>query len=195
MTLWRLVILAVWLVVLLASAARSDTLEVSWPPNTTDPDLAGYKVHWGTASRAYTAAVDAGLATSVTLTDVPDGQTIYVALTAYDLVGNESAYSAESFLVTPDHTAPTLAITAPANGQRLSRGRTYTIKASAKDPSGVGEVTFLVNGVILCVVPAEPYACAWSVPKLPNQRYVIRVEAVDTVGNHAAHEITVSTGA
>jgi hypothetical protein len=58
-------------------------------------DLAGYRIYWGSTSRNYTNMVD-----------VPDSQTAshtldlesgdyYVAMTALDLEGNESAYSNE----------------------------------------------------------------------------------------------------
>ena len=63
-------------------------------------DLAGYVVYWGTSSRNYTAAYE------ITLRELNDQErdfasirvapgTYYVAMTAVDAEGNESAYSNE----------------------------------------------------------------------------------------------------
>lgn len=76
---------------------------LSWNPNT-ETDLSGYKVYYGIASGIYTKVVDVGKVTSYVATgNIP--QNSFVALTAYDLSGNESAYSAESFF-DKDTTAP-----------------------------------------------------------------------------------------
>ncbi|MEM8766641.1 MAG: hypothetical protein AAGE43_04305 [Pseudomonadota bacterium] len=58
-------------------------------------DLAGYRVYYGDASRSYTEMTDVANpgATSVNLT-LPSGD-YYVAMTALDAEGNESAYSNE----------------------------------------------------------------------------------------------------
>lgn len=58
-------------------------------------DLAGYRIHYGPASRSYTgdAPVANPSATSTTIS-LPSG-TYYVAMTAFDAQGNESAYSNE----------------------------------------------------------------------------------------------------
>lgn len=64
-----------------------------WDPNS-EPDLAGYKIYWGTATRDYSKNVDVGNVVSYTLKDLPDG-VFYFAATAYDNDGNESDFSDE----------------------------------------------------------------------------------------------------
>ncbi|MBI5967810.1 MAG: fibronectin type III domain-containing protein [Deltaproteobacteria bacterium] len=76
------------------------TINLAWDSNT-EPDLAGYKVHYGTALGVYEKSIDVGMATQsngttyYTLTGLTKGQTYYIAVTAYDTSGNESDYSNE----------------------------------------------------------------------------------------------------
>lgn len=68
---------------------------------TTLTDLAGFRIYYGTASRAYTDMVEvtSPSATSHTL-NLPSGD-YHVAMTAMDAEGNESAYSNEVLKSTP----------------------------------------------------------------------------------------------
>ena len=61
----------------------------TWDTNT-EPDIAGYKVYYGTSSGDYTQSVDVGNTTGYTQTGIQDGVTYYFASTAYDTAGNES---------------------------------------------------------------------------------------------------------
>ena len=71
----------------------------SWLPNH-ETDLAGYKIHYGPASREYTNTVDIGLPDAengrihAKVIDLPDGA-MFFAATAYDSAGRESDYSKE----------------------------------------------------------------------------------------------------
>jgi fibronectin type 3 domain-containing protein len=68
------------------------TLE--WDPNS-ETDLAGYKLYYGQASGSYDTTIDVGNQTTYTLTDLPVGETYYIAATAYNTSGLESGYSNE----------------------------------------------------------------------------------------------------
>jgi hypothetical protein len=90
----------------------SGVVTLAWDANT-EPDLAGYKIYYGTASRDYThtvkvAEVPGGWAPGCTeydpfktecceftITGFTPGETYYFAATAHDVDGNESAYSEE----------------------------------------------------------------------------------------------------
>lgn len=74
------------------AAAGQATL--AWDTNT-EPDLAGYKLHYGTASKTYQTSIDVGNMTSHTVTNLVDGQAYYFAATAYNSAGKESSYSKE----------------------------------------------------------------------------------------------------
>lgn len=72
-------------------------LTVTWTANG-EPDLAGYKIYVGTASGTYTvpgSPFTIGKVTSYTVANLPIGQTYFIAMSAYDNAGNESALSAE----------------------------------------------------------------------------------------------------
>jgi len=74
--------------------------EFSWLPNS-EPDLAGYKVVWGDASRTYTQEYDCKKPDTsddgrvhCVVPDVPETITYFAAI-AYDAEGNTSEYSNE----------------------------------------------------------------------------------------------------
>lgn len=75
-------------------------LQIAWTGNT-ESDLSGYRVYYGTSSRTYTAALNVGNSTSVTVDGFLEGYTYYVAVTAYDYSGNESAFSPEVSVTVP----------------------------------------------------------------------------------------------
>lgn len=80
--------------------AYSAQVTLTWDPNT-EPDLAGYKVYYGTSSRNYEVALDAGNWTSCVIGGLDEGKTYYFAATAYDSFANESDFSQEvSFYMT-----------------------------------------------------------------------------------------------
>lgn len=79
-------------------------LRFGWTPNT-EPDLAGYRIHYGTLSGVYTDAVDVGLpeikdGRAEAAITVPYGNK-YFSCTAYTVEGVESDYSNEVMAVTP----------------------------------------------------------------------------------------------
>jgi len=86
-----LLIMALFIV---AGQVVAAELKLAWDPSESS-EVAGYKVYYGTQSGNYSASVDAGNQTSTTLTGLADGQTYYIATTAYDSTGAESDFSNE----------------------------------------------------------------------------------------------------
>jgi Bacterial Ig domain len=93
----------------------------------------------------------------------------------------------------PDTTAPSVAITQPANGSKVTRLSTVTIKASAADSVGIAKVAFYVNGVLTCVSPFAPYTCNWTVPSPRGVSYTIQARAFDTSANTSTSSVTVTS--
>jgi hypothetical protein len=56
----------------------AQTVDLAWDANT-EPDLAGYKIHYGTASGDYSHSIDVGNVTQYTLAGLNDGVTYYLA--------------------------------------------------------------------------------------------------------------------
>lgn len=99
------------------SPAVPGSAKLSWDgsfsaPGVLDPSVTGYRLYYGTASRDYTEAVDAGLTYEIAVAGLPRTR-VYFALTAYNASGMESEFSDE---VSGDLSAnPTAAISiAPA---------------------------------------------------------------------------------
>jgi len=73
---------------------NSEKITLIWDANT-EPDLEGYKLYYGYASREYPYSIDVGNLTSYTVTDLEAGETYYFTVTAYNASGYESDYSDE----------------------------------------------------------------------------------------------------
>ena len=73
---------------LLTSAAQ---ITLAWDAST-DPSVTGYRVYYGSGSLAYSNAVSAGNATTLTISNLVAGTTYYFAATAYDGNGLESDF-------------------------------------------------------------------------------------------------------
>jgi hypothetical protein len=90
----------------MAGAANNVTL--AWDPST-DPNVSGYHLYYGPASRNYTNMIDFGTANTGTVSNLAAATTYYFAATTYDSVGLESAYSVEvSYTVSPPNQPPKL---------------------------------------------------------------------------------------
>jgi len=76
------------------SRGEPGAISLAWNPNK-EPDLAGYKVYYGTVSRRYGPGNDVGNVTSYSLTGLLKGQKYYISVTAYNTKGRESSFSNE----------------------------------------------------------------------------------------------------
>ena len=79
---------------LISQFAFAAQIRLAWDPNT-ETDLAGYMVYYGTASTTYETSIDVGNVTTYTLTGLTEGQTYFIAVTAYDTADQESDSSDE----------------------------------------------------------------------------------------------------
>jgi fibronectin type III domain protein len=75
-------------------ATMSNTGTLTWDAVTAE-NLSGYKIYFGTASGEYTQSVSVGNDTSYTLDGLSNQTKYYMAVTAFDTSGSESAYSNE----------------------------------------------------------------------------------------------------
>jgi hypothetical protein len=131
----NLVFFSVLLVALLISVwARAEQVTLAWDANT-EPDLAGYRVHYGTASGSYTTSVDVHKVTTSSIGTLTAGQTYYFAVTAYDASGNESGYSNQvSYSVAAANGAPATPAT-PTGASSALVNASIAFSTSATDPN------------------------------------------------------------
>ena len=114
-----------------ATAPAPYTAVLAWDrsPNNS---VAGYRVHYGTASRNYTNSVVAGNVMNATVAGLSEGINYYFAVTAYDTSGAQSDFSNEVRIV-PGQPRVRLALS-PVKQAVLTIsgliGRTYEILAS-----------------------------------------------------------------
>ena len=121
-----------------------------------------------------------------------------IRATAIDVAGNSTSASISVNVPAPpppvDTTAPTVAITSPANGSTISGA--ITIAASGTDSgSGMSRVEFRVDGALLFTDTAAPYSTTWDPSSSPAGLHTITARAYDLAGNASTSSISVSIAA
>jgi hypothetical protein len=96
-----------------ATVSGQYSLTLNWQ-RSSSPDIAGYRVYYGTASRNYPNVVELGDVATCTVSGLTGGVTYYFAVTAFDTAGDESAFSNE-YIFTPG--LPNMQLRAGTNGQ------------------------------------------------------------------------------
>ena len=61
-----------------------------------EPDVAGYKVYYGTSSRTYGLGIDVGNAKTFALTGLIKGRRYFIAVKAYNASRHETDFSKEA---------------------------------------------------------------------------------------------------
>jgi hypothetical protein len=118
-------------------------------------------------------ASSAGHSVTLTLTSHDDNYAGDATFTYFDdVVVNTS---------TPDTTAPTTSITAPANGATVSG--TTTVSASASDNVGVTKVEFYLDGALKSTATTSPYSWSWDTTASANGSHTLVSKAYDAAGN------------
>lgn len=89
-------------------ASATGTVTLAWDPNP-DPATAGYILYYGASGGAYTNSIDVRHNTTNTVSGLIDGVTYAFVVTAYNLAGLESDFSAELRYKHSSNNNPTLA--------------------------------------------------------------------------------------
>ena len=99
---------------------------------------------------------------------------------ARDAAGNTT--TSAPVTVTVDNAAPTVSVTAPANGAPVSG--TVTLGANASDNKGVTGVQFLVDNIPLGAEDtSSPYSVSWNTTTATNSDHILTARARDAAGN------------
>jgi hypothetical protein len=173
----NLVFFSVLLLALLISVwARAEQVTLAWDANT-EPDLAGYRVHYGTASGSYTTSMDVHKVTTSSIGTLAAGQTYYFAVTAYDASGNESGYSNQvSYSVAAANGAPATPATLTGASSALVNA-SITFSTSATDPNGDSlEYRYDWGGGVLSSWGAASQSHSWSAAG----SYTVKAQARDS---------------
>jgi len=148
--------------------------------------------------------IDLGTDTTTPYTLVWDTTTVTngshtLRATARDVAGNTTSASITVTVsnLGTDTTPPTTTITAPASGATVSG--TVTVAVTATDPtvanqttSGVRDVTFVIDNVILATDSTAPYSFIWDTTTVANGNHTLLATAEDNAGNSITVSITVT---
>ena len=144
------------------AAHGTQSVSLAWNASI-DPATAGYILHYGTTSHSYTAQINVGTNTVVTLAGLTDGQTYYFTVGCYDVLGLEGMPSNEASFVAPTNAPPaqpsgsSFAVT-PASGPPGTEVDIYPA-----NPASVSSVNFnganasftvVSNAYLAATVPA-----------------------------------------
>jgi len=176
--------------------AYGATVTLAWDANT-EPDLEGYKIYYGTASRAYSDPIDIANDPSgwssgcgsvydpkriecceYTLKDLEEGETYYLAATAYDVGGNESAYSKEliHLIGNSNNTIEAEDMTTKSTGNAVTDGWVLLGEGYLAET-----VEFAVSKVQFAVVAKGDYAGeAWPLMEVRVDGAVVATISIDS---------------
>jgi chitodextrinase len=165
---------------LTATVVSATRIDLAWSASADNSGIAGYRLYRnGTliATRTTRSYSDRSLQ--------PD--TLYsYAVEAYDAAGNTSGQATVSATTLADTTPPTVSLTTPRNGARVSGG-SVTISAKASDNVAVAGVQFAVDGVSVGAEDtASPYSISWDSTTVANGTHSITAVARDTSDNTRA---------
>jgi hypothetical protein len=179
----NLVFFSVLLLALLISVwARAEQVTLAWDANT-EPDLAGYRVHYGTASGSYTTCVDLHKVTTSSIGTLAAGQTYYFVVTAYDASGNESGYSNQvSYSVAAANGAPATPAT-PTGASSALVNASIALSTSATDPNNDSlEYRYDWGDGVISGWGAASQSHSWSAAG----SYTVKAQARDSIGSESA---------
>jgi Fibronectin type III domain len=86
------------------AGAQDASVSLGWSPSS-DTNVIGYNVYYGTSSGDYTDEVAVGNILAATISNLTSGTTYYFAATAFDSAGDESDFSNESTFIVPGSVA------------------------------------------------------------------------------------------
>lgn len=95
---------------------------------------------------------------------------------------------AAALLVVSVRAAPRVRITAPADGSVASGETELKADVTSTDASPIRDVTFYVDGRVVCRVEVAPWECVWDAG-VDVKEHVVRVVARGTDGTRAAASI------
>jgi archaellum component FlaF (FlaF/FlaG flagellin family) len=127
-------------------------------------------------------------------TNYPDGLYELLAI-ANDCAGNSGQSGSISVNVSnasnpPDDSAPTVAITSPADGSSVSR-TTVKITVNASDNVGVSKLELYIDGALKTVTSQSYLSWSWNTRKEARGQHIISAKAYDQAGNVQTDAITV----
>jgi hypothetical protein len=173
-----------------AVAVSSSQINLTWSDTSTDE--LGFKLERSVDGSSFTQIANIGANVINYYDGGLNSSTIYYyRVIAYNGAGDSSpSNTASATTQAPDLTAPTVNITKPLNGAKISSR--VDVQASASDNVGVARVEFYIDGKLSATDSSAPYTYRWNVNrKISNGTHTIMAKAYDVAGNSASSSISV----
>jgi hypothetical protein len=119
-------------VVSLSFGRAAESVTLAWNANS-GPNIAGYKLFYGTIKGKPSQSVDVGKTTTATISNLNDETTYFFTVAAYDTLGLESQPSNEVFYKTAPPGAHTLTVNSGNGGGKYAEST--RVKVSAESPA------------------------------------------------------------
>jgi hypothetical protein len=150
-------------------AKASISLNLVWNASS-DTNVVGYKVYYGTVSEQYTDVIVAGNVTNALISGIESGKTYYFAATSYNAAGWESSYSPEISYTAPVINLAQISLASPSGGVNIS------VNGPAASPYVIFASTNLINWVALTTNTA-PFIFTDTNSSNYSQRFYQAVQA------------------
>jgi hypothetical protein len=146
---------------LCASSSRGQSVSLAWNPGPSG-GTGGYFLYYGTNSSNYSARIDVGTNTVVTLSGLTVGPTYYFVVTAYDSARIEGLPSNQASFVVPNAAssllAPQLAAVSPSSAMPgtpvFIYGVNFTTATSVNFAGVTAPYAVSSDGFLIATVPA-----------------------------------------
>jgi len=146
--------LVVFLLLLLTLLVRADqSVTLAWDPNP-EPDVSGYIVYFGNASRNYPYHTNVGNVTTATVYGLQEGLTYFFAITATNTSGLESDYSNEVTNAVPNDITNKVPTITPVGDQIIVVNGSVTAFFTVGDvETAAANLTVSVSSTNTTLVP------------------------------------------
>ena len=181
----------------------AQSVSLAWNPST-DPNVVGYALYYGTDGVTFTNRLDAGSNTSLTVNNLSLATTNYFEVTDYYLGGVESVPSAPVQYYIANPSDNTIAVSAsPSAGGSVSGGGTFatgssqTVTATAN--SGYTFANWTVNGNVVSSAASYSFTLTANQTLVANftanpVNYTIAVSASPSAGGSVSGGGTFALG-
>jgi len=150
----------------------------SWPGQTMTPEGNGWYYFVIPGATSSNVIFDNGSAQTVDLSRTGEGWWVPAGTSGGKI--NGTWYNSNPD-VGGDSTAPTVSLSAPANGATVSGS--VTVSATASDNVGVTKVEFYHGTTLIASDTTSPYSISWNTAGVANDSYNLMAKAYDAANN------------